>query len=167
MPETARLMLREYTMEDVPLLHAIVSDPVTMSFYPVPFTLEKTTAWIERSIQNFGEFGLGRFAVILKETGDLIGCAGFFRTEVNGKLETDLGYIFDKLHWGKGYATEAALSCIEVARATNWTHRIVIQMAADHLRSAHVAERLGAKLETRFVNQRNRMKLTKLFVVEV
>jgi len=165
--ETPRLILRKYTIEDVALLHPITSDAETMSFYPAPFTIEQTTAWIERSLRCYSEFGFGRYGVLLKQTGEFIGCVGFFKTEVNEKEENDLGYILAKEHWKQGYATEAAQACLELAKENKWFDRIVIQMACEHLASANVAERLGATLETTFIKHRNRDKLTNLFVLEL
>src|ERR1035441_1848127 len=99
--ETPRLLLAKYTSEDVGLLHPITSDAATMSFYPAPFTLEKTTGWIARSIRSYKENGFGRYGVLLKETGEYIGCVGFFRSTVNEILENDLGWIIAKKHWNK------------------------------------------------------------------
>jgi len=118
-----------------------------MSFYPNPFSLEQTTAWINRSIKSYEDHGFGRYAVFLKEGEEFIGCAGFFRTEVNGTLENDLGYIIGKQYWNHGYATEAAQACIQLAKENKWFTRIAIQMAEDHTRSRLVAERLGATLD--------------------
>ena len=165
--ETPRLLLKQYTLDDVALLHPITSDTETMSFYPEFFSLEKVTVWIERSLQCYEEFGFGRYGVLLKDTRAFIGCAGFFRTSVNNVMENDLGYIIAKKHWGKGYATEVAQACIDMVRENAWFHRIVIQMADEHTASRRVAERLGAKLGTTFINHRNREKLTNLFVMEI
>jgi [ribosomal protein S5]-alanine N-acetyltransferase len=165
--ETPRLLLAKYTSEDAALLHPITSDAETMSFYPAPFTLEKTTEWISRSIRSYKEHGWGRYGVLLKETGEYIGLAGFSRLIVNEKEENDLGWIIAKKHWNKGYATEAAKACIEMAKEKTWFERVVIQMAHDHVASRKVAEHLGAKLETTFVNHNNRDILTNLFVVNI
>jgi len=165
--ETPRLLLAKYTSEDAALLHPITSDAETMSFWPAPWTLDKTEAWIARSIQSYKANGLGRYGVVLKSTGEFIGCAGFFRTIVNDNLENDLGYIIARAHWKNGYATEAASVCLEMAREKSWFDRIVINMSHDNIASRRVAEHLGAKLETTFVNSKNRDILTNLFVLNI
>jgi [ribosomal protein S5]-alanine N-acetyltransferase len=163
--ETDRLRLRTYVASDHALLYPIVSDPITRSFYPAPFSAQKAQEWIERSLASYGEHGYGRYAVELRENGAYVGCVGLFNTEVNGNPEIDLGYILDKVYWGKGYAVEAARACVELARAAQWGDRIVVQMADDNERSWKVAERLGAKLESTFYNAKNRGFLTRLYVI--
>ena len=37
MIETERLLLREYTMDDLDSLYVILSDPETMQHYPAPY----------------------------------------------------------------------------------------------------------------------------------
>jgi len=113
--ETARLILREYSPEDFVSLHAILSDPETMKFWPAPFTEEQTKGWIERCIRSYRASSspclrrdFGRWAVILKENGLQIGDAGIISAEVNDKTENDLGYIIHKNFWKLGYGYEAA-----------------------------------------------------------
>ncbi|WP_391123217.1 GNAT family N-acetyltransferase [Psychrobacillus sp. L3] len=58
--------------------------------------------------------GLSVYAVIEKETNEVIGSAGFNMTgSVN---EVELIYHFSKFFLGKGYATEAASACLELAK---------------------------------------------------
>ena len=82
-------------------------------------------------------------------------------------MENDLGYIIGKQYWHQGYATEAAQGCVELAREKKWFNRVVLNMAHDHTASRRVAERLGATLETRFVNPKNRDISTNLFVMNL
>ena len=55
--ETPRLQLREYQADDVMALHVILSDPITMQFWPAPFTPEATSRWIERQMSSYAERG--------------------------------------------------------------------------------------------------------------
>jgi RimJ/RimL family protein N-acetyltransferase len=165
--ETERLVLCSYEEGDAVMLYPIVSDPITMSHYPEPFSMEKAEAWIARSLALYKSHGYGRYAVLLKESQGYIGDAGFFHANVNGKDEVDLGYIIDRHHWGHGYAGEAAAACIALARERKWFKRIVVQMAHENASSRKVAEKLGARLETDFINPRNRDLPTHLFVIEI
>jgi [ribosomal protein S5]-alanine N-acetyltransferase len=165
--ETSRLLLCPYEAEDVALLYPIVSDPITMSHYPEPFSVEKSEAWIKRSLDLYSSEGFSRYGAVLKNTVEYIGDVGFFRSVVNGNEEIDLGYIIDKKYWGRGYATEAAQTCVDLAKRHRWFGRIVVQMAHENVSSRKVAERLGAKLECDFINTRNRDMPTHLFVIEL
>jgi ribosomal-protein-alanine N-acetyltransferase len=154
--ETERLLLRKLTIADVEAMHRILSDPVTMQFWPKPFDLEGSRRWVQRSIDAYEQTHLGRFAIILKEDGRLAGDCGFMRSEVNGVQENDLGYILGKEFWGKGFATEAAAACLKYGITVLGLKRIVASMATHHLASKRVAEKIGLKLEREFINSRNR-----------
>jgi len=153
--ETPRLALRTFDESDVADFFKIVSDSQNMSFWPAPFDLSKTKGWIQRSIDNFNKNQLSRFALVLTETGELIGDCGFINLNVNGKDEWDLGYIIDKAFWGKGMATEAASAALGYGRKMG-LRRIVANMAVDHLASKRVAEKIRMKLECEFINSKNR-----------
>lgn len=161
--ETERLVLREFTLADLDSLHGILSDPVTMSFWPKPFDRAATQRWIERARESYATHGFGRYAVTLKQTGELIGDCGFLRVEVNGVPENDLGYILAKNHWGRGYATEAARGCLRYGFEQLRLARIVANMESKHLKSKKVAETIGMRFECEFINQRNRNLPTLLF----
>ncbi|HEX5316833.1 MAG TPA: GNAT family N-acetyltransferase [Candidatus Kapabacteria bacterium] len=163
MIETARLRLREYTLDDLPAQYRILSDPSTMKFWPQPYTVEGTRSWIDRSISSYSANGFGRYAIILRESGDQIGNAGLMRTEVNGKLEVDLGYIIHANYWRKGFGLEAASAVLNYGTERG-IDRIVANMAHDNLASRRVAERLGMTKELEFKNSRNRDILTYLYV---
>ena len=155
MIETARLLLREYTIEDVPVLHRIQSDATTMKFWATPFTEENTRSWIERTIASYASNGFGRYAVIHKGTNTQIGDVGMMRTLVNGKEEVDLGYIIHADHWRNGYAIEAASAVLQHGMDKKLP-RIVANMAFDNIASQCVAEQLGMIKELEFINVRNR-----------
>jgi len=159
--ESPRLILRVFEEEDIPNFFRIVSDAKNMSFWPAPFDIAKAEGWVRRSIENFEKDQLSRFALILKKTGEMIGDCGFIKLNVNGKEEWDLGYILDKAQWGNGFATEAASAALDYGKRAG-LKRIVANMAADHVASKRVAEKIGMKLECEFLNQKNRNLLTYL-----
>jgi len=163
--ETSRLLIREYFASDMPLLHKILSDPETMGFWPEPFSPGQTKAWIERSLNSYKKKGFGRCAVVLRETGELIGDAGILKSEINGKTENDLGYIIHYPFWNNGYGTEAAGAILARSLDSVGLRRIVSNMAYNHHASARVAEKIGMKKELEFINRRNRGLLTFLYSV--
>ncbi len=50
--KTEGLILREFTMDGLGELYAILSDPQSMKYYPAPFTYEKCRQWIQRNLDN-------------------------------------------------------------------------------------------------------------------
>ncbi|MBS1967213.1 MAG: GNAT family N-acetyltransferase [Chloroflexi bacterium SZAS-1] len=165
--ETARLLLREYQPGDHAALHTLLSDPVTMQFWPAPFTPAQTEAWIERQLASYAAHGFGRWAVCKRETGVHIGDVGLMRTQVNGRDEIDLGYIIHAPFWRQGYALEAARAALTFARAHPAIARVVANMPHNHHGSRRVAEALGMGYAGDFINARNRHTRTLLYVIEV
>lgn len=161
--ETPRLTLKTFEERDIAAFFKMVSNPKNMSFWPQPFDSVKAEQWVRRSMENFDLCQLSRFAIFEKESGGLIGDCGFFRLNLNGNEEWDLGYIIDNKYWGKGYATEAAQAALVYGK-NQGLKRIVANMAVAHVASKKVAEKIGMKLECEFVNSRNRNLPTFLMV---
>lgn len=113
--QTDRLLLREYTPDDFASLYEILSDPYTMRHYPKPFDEARVKNWIQWNLDNYAVFGFGLWAVILKESGSLIGDCGITMQTINGKIRPEIGYHIHKDHQRRGYATEAAAKCIDYA----------------------------------------------------
>ncbi|MNO52974.1 hypothetical protein D3C76_434070 [compost metagenome] len=164
--QTNRLILRQYNRSDFDEIYSILSDPVTMSFWPKPFDKEQVTHWIERNLRSYEEHGFGRWLVVLKEKDVIIGDCGVVRSEINNKLEYDLGYIIDKDYWNLGFGTEAAEACLSYAFKELHLDSICINMPTNHSASRRVAELLGLSLESEFVNSKNRNILTYLYRID-
>lgn len=113
--ETPRLMLREMTPADRPDLCMILQDKEVMYAYNGPFSDEEVNGWLERQTGRYREWGYGLWAVVLKQTGEMIGQCGVTRQLWNGEEMLEIGYLFRHSHWHQGYATEAARACMEYA----------------------------------------------------
>lgn len=165
---TERLVLRQWRPDELPTLHSILSHLPTMQFWPAPFTLEQSERWLQRSLEIYTATAntYGRWAVQVKESGNVIGDCGLIKAEVNGVIENDLGYIIHADYWRNGYATEAAAAIRDYGFSDLELSRIVANMACDHHSSARVAEAIGMNIETEFLNQRNRGFRTFLYVME-
>ena len=106
--ETPRLILRQYTMDDLDALYEIVSDPETMAHYPSPFSLEKTRSWIVWNLENYETYGFGLWAVTRKDTGEFIGDCGITLQNIDGEMLPEIGYHIHKKYWCQGFGKEAA-----------------------------------------------------------
>ncbi len=161
--ETKRLLLRQQTLTDIESLHRIFADPITMSFWPSPFTLEGTKNWVARNIHSYSQLGFGRWAVILKETQELIGDCGILPQEIDGVSEYDLGYIIHHPYWQQGYATEAVGACKEYGLETLKLPRLIANMPINHFASVRVAEKIGMTWQKTFNNPKNRDIATHIY----
>ncbi|MCL2405448.1 MAG: GNAT family N-acetyltransferase [Defluviitaleaceae bacterium] len=109
--ETDRLMLREFTIQDLPATREIVCDEQTMYAFDGAWNDEKNRQGIEKQIKSYHENGFGRWAVVLKETSQVIGICGPMWLDANNDRVLEIGYLFNRKFWHKGYATEAAIAC--------------------------------------------------------
>lgn len=74
--ETERLTLRELTCDDYSALYAVLADSDIMEHYPYTFDGARVRRWIGRNMQRYETEGFGLWAVVLKETGEMIGDCG-------------------------------------------------------------------------------------------
>lgn len=116
--ETKRLILRKFVEEDDERLFLLDSDPEVMKYIGIsPLTkIEESTAVVKMIMQQYHDNGVGRLAVIEKESGLLIGWSGLklHTAEINGHRNfCDLGYRFLPETWGKGYASESAKASLD------------------------------------------------------
>ncbi|MTG98238.1 MULTISPECIES: GNAT family N-acetyltransferase [Myroides] len=115
--ETQRLLIRPIQDNDLEGIYKLDSDIRVQEFLGKKPLENKTQAaqMISFITKQYKDFGIGRWAVIEKQTNTFIGWTGFkyINNGVNGVEEyLDFGYRFVYDAWGKGYATEAALACL-------------------------------------------------------
>lgn len=85
--------------------------------------------------------GLSVYAVKEKETGEIIGAAGF---NITGEIsEVELIYHFSKNSWGKGFATEAAKACLEMAKAHRKVRLVTASASPENIGSLKILENIG------------------------
>ena len=116
MIETKRLIIREMVQHDYDALCKILCDEEVMrTAYENAFSLEEAQNWLNRHFKRYAEYGFGLWAVVLKETNEMIGQCGLTLQGWRDKEVLEIGYLFQKAYWNKGYATEAAIACKEYA----------------------------------------------------
>ena len=109
--ETRRLYLRRLEESDFAALCRTLQDEQAMYAYEGAFSDEEVQDWLDRQLLRYQAHDFGLWAVILKETGELIGQCGLTMQPWNGKQVLEIGYLFERAHWHRGYATEAAIAC--------------------------------------------------------
>ncbi|MFZ0136646.1 MAG: GNAT family N-acetyltransferase [Candidatus Sulfotelmatobacter sp.] len=141
--ETPRLILREFSADDVDALGLVLCDAETMRFYPAPLDRHGVEDWIARNLRRYATDGHGLWAVVLKATGELIGDCGLTVQPVNGIDEIEIGYHVRRDQWGQGLATEAARACRDYGFARLPVDHIISLIRPENLPSRRVAEKNG------------------------
>jgi len=113
--ETERLFLREMMDSDFDALYEVLADSDIMEHYPYTFDEARVRNWIFRNMERYQKDGFGLWALVLKETGKMIGDCGITMQNIHGQMLPEVGYHIRADHQRKGYATEAAAACIRFA----------------------------------------------------
>lgn len=141
--ETERLYLRELTQEDYPSLCRILQDEETMYAYEGAFCDKEVQEWLDRQISRYRRWGFGLWAVILKETDQMIGQCGLTMQPWKGEEVLEVGYLLERNFWHRGYATEAARACRDYAFEVLQAKEVCSIIRDTNLASQKVAIRNG------------------------
>ena len=140
---TSRLWLRPLTPEDTDSLCQIMQDPEAMTAYERCYSRQEVQQWIARNQKRYQTDGAGLWAVILTESGILIGQCGLVWQQEAGMAFWEVGYLFNRQYWHQGYATEAAMACRDYAFAHLKAPAVYSIIKHNNLPSQRVAERCG------------------------
>ena len=149
--ETERLIIREMVSSDLNALCRILCDEEVMcTAYESAFSVEEAQDWMNRHFRRYAEYGFGLWAVVLKETNEMIGQCGLTMQSWREKELLEIGYLFQKAYWHKGYATEAAIACKEYAFSVLNASSVYSIIRDTHIASQNVAVRNGMKIIDKF-----------------
>ncbi len=104
-----------------------------------------------------------RFAIVLRETGRVIGIISLREINYRSKV-AETGFWIGRDFWGKGLATEAVSLALEFGFKELQLHRVNAWTAEENIGSRRVMEKCGFKLEgvmrdAYFVNGRRSNRL--------
>lgn len=153
--ETERLYLRELTPEDFSALYDVLADSGIMRHYPYTFDDGRVKNWIARNIERYQIFGFGLWAVVLKETGEMIGDCGITMQNINGSIKPEIGYHINRKFQRQGYAKEAARKCRDWAFENTPFQTLYSYMKEKNAASAATAIANGMHKVDEFVDEEN------------
>ena len=152
--ETERLILRQFTPDDLELLVELDSDPEVMRYLTGgPATPREEIAddilphWL-RYYERYA--GYGFWAAIEKASGEFIGWFHFRPQAESPTDEPELGYRLRRAAWGRGFGTEGSRALIDRGFREFGVRRVVASTAADNLGSRRVMEKSGLTLVRTF-----------------
>jgi len=142
--ETERLILRPFQREDASeVFECWESDPdvARYMFWSSHHDIEKTKEWLEFELGQISSEQWFRWAVVRKDSNELIGTGLVYFEEEYGLFE--IGYNFGKKYWGQGYATETMREIISYAKNVLKVKELVGRYAKENPASGKVMEKLG------------------------
>lgn len=143
--ETPRLLLREWKPEDLRPFIKMNEDPLVMEYFPATLSESESVAFYQRILSEFEKYNFGLYAVETKQDGLFIGYTGFHHTafESNFTPCVEIGWRLDSKAWGKGYATEAASACLDMAKNQLDISEIYSFTFVQNHRSERVMQKIG------------------------
>jgi len=149
--ETERLILRKYKESDFAAVHSYGScvDNITYMLFG-PNSEEDTRYFIANAIKESDNSNEYQYAVVLKETGNLIGGCDIHLSGNTGEI----GWILHRHHWNKGLGYEMGKRLLEFGFDQLNLHRIIARCDAENIGSYRLMEKLGIRREGLFSDVR-------------
>ena len=141
--QTERLVLRRMEQSDFESLCAILQDPAVMYAYEGAFTDEEVQEWLDRQLARYAQWEFGLWAMVLRQTGEMIGQGGLTMQPWKQQQVLEIGYLLRHSAWHHGYATEAAQACKRYAFDKLHTDEVCSIIRDTNTASQRVAQRVG------------------------
>lgn len=144
---TERLILRPFTVADLPEFMAIQQDPVVNQFLPW-WRPETPAAALQLLHEQYLDAPDGEaLAVCLRDTNEAI---GYVHAEASASH--DFGYGLRRSAWGQGYITEASLALIAALPVADYPF-LTATHDVNNPKSGAVMQRLGMAYQYTYLEQ--------------
>ncbi|MEJ2114415.1 MAG: GNAT family N-acetyltransferase [Flavobacteriaceae bacterium] len=147
--ETERILFRKVKWSDFDTWLEFHKDPITSQYW-----ISKTESpeiecqkWYEKQFNRYENNLGGMNALIEKQTGKLIGHSGLLIQNVDNISELEVAYSLLPEFWYKGFATEAAKKCRDLAFINNYSDSLISIISLTNKPSENVALKNGMKVE--------------------
>jgi RimJ/RimL family protein N-acetyltransferase len=144
--ETARLRLREFTLEDTPFIIALLNSPGWLQFIGDRNvrTPEQARGYLENGpFKSYRENGYGLCLVEQKESRNPVGMCGVLKRDT---LDSpDIGFAFLPGFQGQGYALEIVQATVDHARNAWGIAKMAAIVLGNNGRSIGLLEKIGMR----------------------
>ncbi len=150
---TKRLTLRPFTGADLYDVNEYMSrEEVSRYLRWTPhLNLHETRGYLEFIQKRYRKGQHADWAVVLNETGKVIGNCGFTSVDITNEC-CELGYVLSPDYWGKGYMSEAFSALLEIAFGRLESNRVILRILEGNDVSVRFALQNGFREEGREVN---------------
>ncbi|MEG1710858.1 MAG: GNAT family N-acetyltransferase [Clostridia bacterium] len=149
--ESNRLYLNKIELSDFKELCKMLQDKDVMYAWEKTFSDKEVIEWIKKRENGYSTYGYDYFLAINKETSKVIGQIGILNENIKGENYIGIGWILNKSEWGKGYATEGALACIDYVFNVLKVDKVIADIRPTNAKSINVAMKIGMKPVGRFI----------------
>lgn len=147
--QTRRLVLRDYTLADVPSVFAYAKEAAYWQFQraeaPAAEQLETLLNWVvtEQSVVPRTMYFL---AAARRDTGEIVGEA-VLKIVDPAERQGEVGFGIAPKFWKQGFATEIAGAVLDAAFGHFKLHRVAAQCSPDNKASIRVLQKVGMARE--------------------
>lgn len=148
--ETDRWILRDLDSSDQDGMYLLDSDPEVVKYLGgVTVRSPADSLKIIEYVQSqYREFGIGRWAIQSKPTGEFIGWCGlkWVTERINDQSDFyDFGYRIRRPFWGQGFGTETAIASLQYGFNQLNLDPIIANVHQQNAASNHIIRKLGFK----------------------
>lgn len=147
--KTERLLLRPFALDDAADVQRMACDKAiaenTLAI-PHPYPDGAAEEWIETHENAYETDVAFHYAIVLTETDELIGAISLMGVSRNHHC-AEMGYWIGRLHWNRGYCTEACQAVLDYGFNTLALNRIHAHHFGRNPASGRVMQKIGMTLE--------------------
>jgi [ribosomal protein S5]-alanine N-acetyltransferase len=141
--QTARLVLRPPRLADAAALFAFLGDAEAMRHTQVRTSVRDCRRYLAVHERQRRRTGCAPWVVLDKEACAVIGFGGLYEDPFDPGWGVELAYSFAPAAWGRGYATELAQFCLELAERDGRWPEICAFARPGNTASRRVLEKVG------------------------
>jgi [ribosomal protein S5]-alanine N-acetyltransferase len=148
--EGENIYFKSLSTNDAQEIHNYASDEEVSRFigWRLMNTLNETSEYIETMIKRESAGTHLYASIVLKSTQEIIGTAMIFNFDQEAK-KAEIGYVFHRDHWGKGYGTECVALMSNFGFESLNLHKLHASVVDANIGSARILEKNGYELEGR------------------
>jgi ribosomal-protein-alanine N-acetyltransferase len=133
---------------DAQEIHNYASDKEVSRFigWSLMDTLNETREYIETMLKREADSTHLYASIVQKSTQEIIGTAMIFNFDQEAN-QAEIGYVFHRDHWGKGFGTECVALMSDFAFESLNLHKLHASVVDENIGSARILEKNGYLVE--------------------
>lgn len=144
------IYFKPLSINDAKEIHSYASDKDVSRFigWQLMRTMDETCGHIQEMLKREAAGTHLYASVVLKSTQEIIGTVMIFNFDHEAR-HAEIGYVFHKDHWGRGYGTETVTLMSDFAFDSLNLHKLHARVVHANIGSVRVLEKNGFELEGR------------------
>ena len=162
--ETSRLRFRMIERPDFNHWLPFFEEPESFRYWNIKLQSPEVEChnWYNKQFGRYDQDKGGMNALIDRLSGNLVGHCGLLVQRVDEITELEIGYSILPGFWNKGFASEAAIKCRDVAFERKYAPSLISIISLTNAPSARVAEKNGMTIDKQTVYYDNAVNIFRI-----